>query len=295
MTPEPLSARNPRVARLARLVRRRDERDDAGLWVVEGPVLATAAVDAGLTVEDVYVDAGSLERPGVDAFLTRMAAPGAVAESGSRVWLLAPGVLDRMGDVATSQGVLALVRRPATDWPAALQVPFVVVLAEVSDPGNVGTLIRTAAAAGAGAVVAIGGADPAGPKVVRSSAGAVFSTAVVAASSSVAKTVDRLRAGGYRIAATVARGGEAYFQASLGGPLALLLGNEAHGLSPDIAASADVRLTIPLASGVESLNVAAAAAVMCFEVTRPGRLASGPDGAAVPQAGSAPSPSNVEA
>lgn len=263
MTPEPLSARNPRVARLGRLVRRREERDAAALLVVEGPVLVAAALDAGLAVTEIYVDAGSLERPGVVALMADARLGG--VES----WSLPAGALDRIGDVATSQGVVALVRRSPAAWPDPTAAPFVVVLAEVADPGNVGTLIRTAGASGAGAVVAVGGADPHGPKAIRASAGAAFALPVVAAPPPVGAAVGRLRTAGYRVVATVARGGVAHHAADLTGPVALLLGNEAHGLDPEVAAAADLAVTIPLAPAVESLNVAAAAAVVCFEVARP--------------------------
>lgn len=272
MSPEPLSARNPRVARLARLVRRREERDQAHLWVVEGPVLVGAALEAGRRISELYVDAGSRQRPGIDALLDRLALDRIGDGSTPPMWELPAGVLDRIGDVSASQGVLGLVRRPEHAWPSPTSAPFVLVLAELADPGNVGTLVRTAAAAGAAAVVCIGGVDAASPKVVRSSAGAVFSTPVLSSPPPVADVLARLRGDGYRIATTVARGGEPHHGAPLEGPLALVLGNEARGLDPAVVAAADVAVTIALAAGVESLNVAAAAAVLCFEVARPGRL-----------------------
>lgn len=249
------------MARLGRLVRRRRDRDDASLVVVEGPVLIGAALDAGLVPEEIYVDAGSHERPGIAALLARW--PGVA-------WELPVGTLDRIGDVSASQGVLALVPRPDPVRPDPARAPFVVVLVEVAEPGNVGTLIRTAAAAGAGAVVAVGGADPWSPKAFRASAGALAAVPPVVAAESAVEAVARLRAAGYRVAAAVARDGLAPTDADLDAPIALLLGNEAHGLAAEVVAAADLAVTVPISPAVESLNVAAAAAVLCFEVARRG-------------------------
>ena len=118
-----------------------------------------------------------------------------------------------------------------------------------------------------------GGVDPTNPKVVRSSAGALFAIDVVV-SPSPAAAIERLRADGYRITTTVVDGGEPYDEVSLLGPLALVLGSEAHGVDEDTAAAADLLVTIPMAGPTESLNVAMAGTVLCFEVLRQIRSAS---------------------
>lgn len=261
----PLSARNPRVQRLTRLVKRREERAEQRALVVEGPVLLQTALEAGADVLDVYVDDAALDRPSVADALRRL--PGHVDP-----WVLSAGVLDRIGDVATSQGVLAVVARPEAAWPQPHDGAFVLVLADLQIPGNVGTLIRAGAAAGADAVVVAGGVDPTNPKVVRSSAGALFGVPTVH-EASVDVALERLRADGYRIATTVVDGGEAYDQADLRGPLAVVLGAEAHGASDDAIGAADLLLSIPMAGPTESLNVAMAGTVVCFEVLRRRRAA----------------------
>ncbi len=269
----PLSARNPRVQRLGRLARRREERTEQRALLVEGPVLLGTALDAGAEVVDVYVDEAAQHHHQVAAVLRRL--PAWIDP-----WVVPAGTLDRVGDAATSQGLAAVVARPEASWPGPATAPFVVVLAEVADPGNAGTLIRAATAAGAGAVVVAGGVDPTNPKVVRSSAGAVFGIAVVGADSP-ADAVERLGAAGYRLVGTVVDGGAPYDQADLTGPVAVVLGNEAHGLPDDLAAGLDVLLTIPMAGPTESLNVAMAGTVICFEVLRQRRTAPAgrPDGA----------------
>ena len=256
----PLSARNPRIQRLTRLVKRREERAEQRALVVEGPVLIRTAVDAGAELVDVYVDEAALIRPAVTDVLRHL--PDHIDP-----WLLPAGVLDRVGDVSTSQGILAVVAQPDVAWPEPDDVPFVLVLADLQIPGNVGTLIRAAAAAGIGAVVSAGGVDPTNPKVVRASAGAVFAIPVVPARSA-AEAVERLRADGYRIATTVVDGGEAYDDADLTGPLAVVLGSEAHGADAGTVDAADLLVSIPMAGPTESLNVAMAGTVLCFEILR---------------------------
>ena len=181
-----------------------------------------AALDLGASVREVYVDEDAVHRPAVAAVLDRL---GAEVER----WTVPVGVLDRVGDATTSQGTLAVV-----DWtPSPLvevgrggpgePVPFVLVLVDVTDPGNVGTLVRAAVAAGASAVVAVGGADPSGPKVVRASAGAIFAVPVAVAETPSA-VLDELAAAGVRTLGAVVRDGDPYDGCDLTGPVAVFVG-----------------------------------------------------------------------
>ena len=256
----PLSARNPRVTRLGRLARRREERSEQRALLVEGPVLLGTALDAGATVVDVYVDEAAQHQHPIASVLRRL--PDWVDP-----WVLPAGTLDRVGDAATSQGLAAVVARPEAAWPEPATSSFVVVLADLADPGNAGTLIRAAAASGAGAVVVAGGVDPTHPKVVRASAGALFGIDVVAAGP-ILDTVARLRDAGYQVVGTVVADGLPYDEVDLTGPTAVVLGNEAHGLPPEVADRLDLLLTIPMPGPTESLNVAMAGTVICFEVLR---------------------------
>lgn len=256
----PLSARNPRVRALAKLVRRREERAEQRAFVVEGPVLIDCALAAGAVLVDLFVDEAELDRPAVASTLE-----GAAPQVDP--WVLPPGTLDRIGDAVTSQGLVAVVEHRDAAWPSPDGTDFVLVLDAVSDPGNAGTLLRAAVAAGAGAVVVAGGVDLTGPKVVRSSAGAIFSTDVVVAASA-GQACDRLRAAGYRLFGSVVAGGEAYDSVDLTGSVALVVGNEAHGISFEVADHVDSLITIPMAGPTESLNVAMAGTVIAFEVLR---------------------------
>jgi TrmH family RNA methyltransferase len=259
----PLSARNPRISSLAKLARKRGERTEQRAFVVEGPTLLGVALDHGAALRDVYVDEATRGRPAVAAVLARV--PAEVT-----TWRVPEGTLDRVGDAVTSQGVLAVVEFDDTPWPSTDRASFVLVLVDVADPGNAGTLIRAAAASGADAVVVVGGADPWSPKVVRSSAGSVLATDVVAAADAV-DAIERLRAGGYRVLASTVSGGEAFTAAVLDLPLAVILGNEAAGVAPDVLAACDGALTIDMAGPVDSLNVAMAGTLLCFEVLRRAR------------------------
>ncbi len=264
----PLSARNPRVQRLSKLVRRREERAEQRAFVVEGPVLVAGALDGGAVLVDLYVDEGALDRPAVGEVIGRASAQVVP-------WLLPAGTLDRVGDAVTSQGVLAVVEMRDAPWPSPDTTDFVLVLDEVADPGNAGTLLRAASAAGAGAVIFAGGVDPSSPKVVRASAGAVFGVDVVRASSGL-EAAERLQAVGFTVAGTMVDQGDPYDAVDLRGPLGLVLGNEARGLDPEVVERLDAVLTIPMVGSTESLNVAMAGTVLCFEVLRQRRRGTGP-------------------
>jgi TrmH family RNA methyltransferase len=170
----------------------------------------------------------------------------------------------------TPQPLLAVV--PAVDVPLShlleRPVDLVVVCVDVRDPGNAGTVLRSAEAAGAGGVICCDGSvDVFNPKTVRASAGALFHVPVVAGGDPD-EVLDQLGRAGLRRIGTAARGGVPYTDADMTGPVAIVLGNEAHGLSRDLTSRLDGLITIPMAGRAESLNVGMAAAVICFEVAR---------------------------
>lgn len=262
----PLSARNPRIRRLDRLVRQTRERADRRALVVEGPVLLREAITRGARIVDVYVAADAAEDPRIIEVLDDRPDPSPPA------WIVPAGLLDRIGDAVTSRGILAVVEQP--DPPVADR-GFVLVLARIADPGNTGTLIRAAAAAGAAAVVTIGGADPTAPKVVRASAGTIFSMPVLRYRAA-ADAVSALRDRGYRVLGAVPRNGIGHTEARLDDRTAVMLGNEAHGLDAEELAELDGLITIEMAGDTESLNVAMAGTVLCFEARRHGGIEADP-------------------
>jgi RNA methyltransferase, TrmH family len=186
-----------------------------------------------------------------------------------RIAELKEGVLERVTDAVTPQPVLAVARREDRSLDQLPSDGLVLVLVSVQDPGNAGTLIRSAEASGASGVVCCGNSvDPHGPKVVRSSAGAIFGLAIAEGDDPV-EVLGALRAGGRRCIGTTASGGAAPDQVDLTGPVALVLGNEARGLPSELAGHLDAELTIPLSGpSADSLNVAMAGTVLCFEAAR---------------------------
>lgn len=207
--------------------------------MVEGMGLIRQAVDAGWVVEGCYVAPDTT----VDLDVTQHA--------------LAPNVIERVASTEAPQPVLAVVGMRSAALP--VDASFVLVADRLGDPGNAGTIIRSAEAAGADAVVLTpGSVDPYNPKVVRASAGSLFRIPVVEA------TLDSLS--GFRRLGTSSHRGDVYTDPVYHGRVAVVVGNEAHGLDSD--AEIDQWITIPHAGPAESLNVAMAATVLVFEVAR---------------------------
>jgi TrmH family RNA methyltransferase len=188
-----------------------------------------------------------------------------------RVTLVSDRVAATISDTVTPQGIVAVVRvlRPGLDSVLAATPRLLAVLAGVGDPGNAGTVIRTADAVGADAVVTTAGSvDPYGPKCVRASAGSLFHLPVVRDDDAREVLVAVRRAGILVVATTLAPDADELSDAGvrvrLSEPTAWVFGNEAHGVPDPIAAEADLRVRIPLHGRAESLNLAAAAAICLY-------------------------------
>jgi RNA methyltransferase, TrmH family len=214
----------------------------------------------------VYVDGEAELNLSNEALLARAHAHG------SRIFPLAPGVMARIADTVTPQPLLGVVRMPDTWSPGSPIVgpgaTFVVVCAQVRDPGNAGTVIRSADAAGADAVVFCEqSVDPYNPKAVRAAAGSVLHLPVVEAGAA-GDVLEELGAAGLRRLGAVAHGGTPHIEADLLDRCALVFGNEASGLGGTPSSGLDEEISISMAGRAESLNVAMAASVLCFEVLR---------------------------
>jgi TrmH family RNA methyltransferase len=182
--------------------------------------------------------------------------------------------MERIADAATPQSVLAVV--PFVDVPLeTLQgSTFLVICVDVRDPGNAGTVLRSAEAAGADGVVFCGGCvDVYNPKTVRASAGSLFHVPVVVGGGAV-EVLEQMRGWDVSRLGTSSHAGTDYTAVDLTRPTALVLGNEANGVPPEVAAGLDAFVTIPMAGRSESLNVGMAAAVLCFETARQRREAT---------------------
>ena len=261
------SASNPRIKAALRL-RERRERDATGMTLVDGGREALRAMEAGAVVETAFVCPPLLatrEAQRVAEKLSQSFGPFGAAIDYAEV---SERAFERLAYGDRADGVVLVVRVPRNEL-AELQLsaePLVVVTEDVEKPGNVGAIIRSADAVGAAAVIAVGGTDLFNPNVIRASVGTVFSMPVAAASA--ADTAAWLRSRAVRIVASIVDAERLHIEANLRGPLAIVLGSEATGLSdawraPDVEA---VRL--PMAGVADSLNVSIAAAVLLYEAWR---------------------------
>ena len=189
--------------------------------------------------------------------------------------LVTDRVAESLSDTVTPQGVVAVVRGDETGLAEVVAAAprLLAVLVDVADPGNAGTVIRTADAVGADAVVLAGeSVDPLNPKCVRATAGSLFHLPVVRGADTLAAATT-LRGAGVRLLATTLDSGaddldSSGVQAVLAGPVAWLFGNEAHGLPEPVVAAADAQVRIPIRGAAESLNLAAAAAICLYATAR---------------------------
>ena len=248
------SAKNPLIQRMRALKDAKARRSE-GLFLVEGEVMIREALACGLTLREAAADEGC-------------AAFAAELESGGhRVSLVTRNLLESICDTRSPQGVCATFESPAPLSPANLP-DRVVALDGVQDPGNVGTIWRTADAAGFQALLlGPGGADPLSPKVQRSAMGSGFRVNY-ALTESLADALAELRGRGWRVIASDLRGEDFYARGDLGEKFVLVIGNEARGISDAVRSAADVRLKLPMRGGAESLNAAVAAGIMMYELMR---------------------------
>jgi TrmH family RNA methyltransferase len=252
-----LGFRHQKVQRLRRLLRKKSVRDLDRAFVVEGAKVVSEALDAGAPVQSAFV------APGAPGDLVQR-----LLDAGIRVHELDTGVMERVADTVTPQPIAAVVGYVDVPIEQLRDASFLVVCVDVRDPGNAGTVLRSAEAAGADGVICCeGSVDVYNPKTVRASAGSLFHVPVVVGSPPVA-AVDAVGAFGLARLATVAHDGPDYTTVDLTGRVAFLLGNEAHGLPDDVTAVADATVSIPMAGRTESLNVGMATAVLCFEAAR---------------------------
>ena len=252
--------RSPRVRAVAKLTKR-SARQDTGLFLLEGPQAAREALaHRATTIVELFATPTAMER--------HQDVRDAAVDAGVDVVLAAEDVLDAMADTVTPQGIVAVARQtPTSVRDVFAAAPRLVVICEqVRDPGNLGTIIRAADAAGADAVVLTGRTvDPYNPKVVRATTGSLFHLPI-AVGAELSDVVTRAHDAGIRVLAADV-GGSDFLAARgvLAEPTAWLFGNEARGLDDDALELADLTLRLPIYGAAESLNLATAASVCLYE------------------------------
>jgi len=261
MQPQITSSSNERIKHARRV---RDGREPE-LIFLEGLRLAEEALRSGLQVECAFAASGSSDER-LQALVQSLA-------DGPIFWTQ-PEVLESLGATVQSQGLVLIARRPVLDLSRFFDKKDGLYLAldRLQDPGNMGTLLRTAEAAGVSGVIALAGCvDLFSPKVLRSAMGAAFRLPVLHGMAAT-ELLPLCELHGLHLAAAAGAGKVDYAAHDWCQPSVLLLGNEGNGVSPALLADCHSSLFIPMAHGVESLNVAAAGAVMLFEAARQKRL-----------------------
>jgi len=226
--------------------------------LLDGEHVVAEAIGSGVPIE-VLLTADT----GASALARRAEAAGAT------IYLCPPAVLEAASPVHTPSGVVAIASwEPAAAAALFARTPALILgLVDVQDPGNAGSTIRSADALGATGVATLDGtADPAGWRAMRGAMGSTFHLPIARGSS--AEILQHARRAGVAVAATVASGGQSADAVDLRAPWLVLLGNEGGGLTKDIVNQADTKLSVPMRSGVESLNVAVTAALVLYEARR---------------------------
>lgn len=255
-----MSPQNSRVKEWAGLLEKK-QRDKQGKYLIEGIHLVKDALEAQADIECVCYEAEA----GIPGELAEAASAGLDVE-----WIaVSSAVIAKCSDTKTPQPVFAVVRKHGGDLQPLLEKSsgLVVVLDGVQDPGNVGTIIRTADAVGAdGVIVGAGSADIYGPKVLRATMGSIFHLPVV--HGKLGELLPQAKARGIRLAGTSLQAAVNCYAYDFTGPVWLLFGSEGGGLSDEVRGLMDDGLIIPMRGRAESLNVAMAASVLLYEALR---------------------------
>jgi TrmH family RNA methyltransferase len=256
------SKQNPRIKEL-RAALQRPARGEAELVALEGLHLVAEALRSGTRLQTIFLAQGHenlLKELRIDS------------QDTTEILAVPLEILNAAVSTESPQPIAALAHPRHWPWSEVLAQPpgkpaLVVVLSGIQDPGNLGTILRSAEAFGATGVLCLTGTVSRwNPKAMRASAGSVFRLPVLA--SSEAKAFQHLREAGIRTCAAMAREADPLHEVDLTGPVALVIGSEGSGLSPEIAAQCDSRITIPCPGPVESLNAAVAASVLLYETSR---------------------------
>lgn len=248
------SQENRRYKQWLKLLTRK-YRDREGLYIVEEPNLIEEALKNGAETEAVIVRAGSekdFTQFNIDC-------------------ILSPQLFDRLSSSETGRGIMAVVRKKtwtADDIGSAGRSSDVIVLDRLQDPGNLGTIIRTADGAGFGGIIVIKGtADIYSPKVVRAAAGSLFRMPVVFVEDTE-QLMELLRSKDMKMAVTCFDTDNWYYDTDISHGTAIVIGNEGRGVSGELMEKADLKIKIPMFGNIDSLNASVAAAVLMYEAVR---------------------------
>lgn len=261
-----ITSKENRIIKLREQLKSRKYRERYGLYLIEGKNLLEEAVK---------------EKASIEAVLIRHGYEGIPPDLEDRTYCLEEKLFDKLAETDTSQGVMAIVKKPqfsAADFVEKTAEENFVILDRLQDPGNIGTIIRTADAAGYSLVVALKGtADIFSPKVVRAAAGSLFRVPVVFIDDN-RELLSFIRAAGGKLIATCFETDRCYYDVDLTRGIGLIIGNEGNGISKELMEMADLKIRIPMSGTVESLNASVAAAILMYEKVRAGAQKRNADG-----------------
>lgn len=237
-------------------------REEYGLYLAEGVKLAEEALAAGMETEMLFVREDGLQNERILACLE------AAGEKRIPIKLASPEVFEKAATEKAPQGIIAVLHRRKTEEPFTDADARYFLLDTIQDPGNLGTILRSAVAFGADGLILYGCADPTGPKTVRASMGALF-RCPVRITRDLEETVRQLQKDGHRVlAAALGENSLCAGRAELRKNDCVIIGNEGHGVSPEIIALCDGVIRIPMQAVTESLNASVAASVLLWEYYR---------------------------
>ena len=253
------STKNQHVQHIRELLAKKNSREESGDFVVEGVRLSEEALKTGVVPKLVFFSQSCSSR-GMELVQQAQCA-------GSKIYSIPSHIMDALSGTETTQGILMVVQNPCLPLPECLN--FIVIIDQLRDPGNLGTILRSAVAAGAQAVFCTpGNVDAWSPKVVRSAMGAHFHVPVISTSWPKIQNICKTQKTSLKILLAESGEGISLWEADLKQPIALVIGGEAEGASAAVKAEADILLNIPMPGGFESLNAGAAASIILFEVVR---------------------------
>ncbi len=247
-----LGKNNPLIKRIKRIHRRR-YRELETTFLIEGERLLKEAIKARYPLEAVLITQKHIDHP-LTIELTAQ---------GTSVYLITEELMSKITPSTTSQGVLGLAPIPAP-LPSVPEGKRALLLDRIHDPGNLGTLIRSAWASQASCVILKGGVDPFNPKVVRATAGGIFHVPLIP----YPQWTQAVNRSDFTLVAATPRCAPPLYTINLPPRSLFMIGNEAHGLDPHLFQQADIRVSIPIAPGCESINAAMAGTILLFEHLR---------------------------
>ncbi len=254
-----ITSKDNKIFRHALSLKTKKYRDRNGEYLIEGPNLLKEAIKEKIEVEAVFV------RPEMTGEEADIIEEG--PELDRKTFVLSNKLFDELKDTETSQGIVTVVRKRQR-MPEEAAGGNYVVLDRLQDPGNIGTILRTADAAGFEmAVFMKGTADPYGSKVVRSACGSLFRLPIVFAEDAD-ELAELVHSRGKRLIATAMDAEKAYYDCDLERDAAIIIGNEGNGISPELISRADEKISIPMAGNTESLNAAVAGGILMYERIR---------------------------